>query len=1118
MAYRTRLGSGLLIAGVLVLVLLRSALAASVAYVEGIVTDSETGAPIDGAVISVPLLDISTITSSKGTFEFEANSVSDDPIPTTIQVTAPGYGDWKIQDVRLVPGDTLKLDVRMGQSPTLIVVPAPRSEAPDWLDIPADVQPFFGGAAASQLDLPLPATIRVRVTGYPYCDTSREYEVETIDFKEYAKHVLPNEWGARWPGESLRAGAMAVKMYAWSYIAAGGKWPDADVYDSTCDQVYIPSISYASTDRAIDFTWNWRLTRGDQLLRTYYRAYLSQCEDVGLGGNCMGQVESRDMAYDRYSWDEILFTFYNGAALSSVWDPPGGFSLRFHGNGYGDLDRIKIPIDPQVPADVGDSDFTLEWWMKVLPGENTSPACSPGGSGWFFGNTIYDRDIYGDGDNGDFGVSLAGGRIAFGIGQGSEIETICGTSDLADSLWHHVAVIRRSSGEMKVFVDGALEGSGTGPVGDITYRDDRSTSWTNDPFLVIGAEKNDLDNALYPSYSGWLDEIRLSNVDRYDSNFSLPTARFSTDSNTVALYHLDEGFGNHIDDSSGAVGGPSDGWRSYGGVQNGPEWTDETFWYVAPPTPTPTNTPTPEPTNTATPGASSTPSETPSPTATPTASATLTPSATASPTPSATNTATPTWTPSQEPTHTPTNTSTPVPTSTYTPSPTPTFTATSTPTSTSTPSLTPTDTATLTRTPTQTPTPVPAGSTTWYLSEGDTGSGLETFILIQNLGSTTASVDVDYLLDTGSIVSKSHSVSANSRYTIAVDDPGELGADKTFSTSLSSDVPVFVERAMYYSGGGHGTIGLTTPSAVWNFAEGYSGAGFTTFIAIQNPNHSAATVDVTYLVQGGSQINKRHVVPATSRYTIAAHDPAEVGIDRAFSITLSSDLPIVAERTMYFGNGGHSTIGETAASTEWYLAEGFTGNGTETFILIQNPNGSVATMDVTYQIQGGGPINKQHVVPANSRYTIVTQDPGEVGVDKAFSTAVSSDVPVIVERTMYFGNGAHNTIGLTGSATDWYLAEGFTGSGFSTYILIQNPNGSAATVDVTYQVQGGSPITKQHVVLANSRYTIVTQDPAEVGVDKAFSTALNSDLPIIVERAMYFPQGGHNTIAFNNIP
>ena len=708
MTHRMRLGSALTIAGVLVLALLRSAAAASVAYVEGVVTDAESGARIEGASISVPSLGISTTSGSEGIFEFDANVPTDDPLATTIHVSAPGYAEWTIQNVRLVPGDTLKLDVQIGQSPTLIVVPDPRSEAPDWPSVLPVAQPFFGGAAANQLELPLPATIRVRVTGYPHCDTSRDYEVETIDFKEYAKHVLPNEWGARWPGESLRAGAMAVKMYAWSYIAAGGKWPDADVYDSTCDQVYIPSISYASTDRAVEFTWNWRLTRGDQLLRTYYRAYLSQCEDVGLGGNCMGQIESRDMAYDRYAWDEILFTFYSGAALSPAWDPPGGYSLRFHGNGYGDLDRIKILIDPQVPADVGDSDFTLEWWMKVAAGENASPACSPGGNTWFFGNTIFDRDIYGDGENGDYGVSLAGGRIAFGVGKGAEIETICGSTDLADSQWHHVAVVRGSSGTMKIFVDGVLEGSGTGPAGDITYLDDRSTSWDNDPFLVIGAEKNDLDNALYPSYSGWLDEIRLSNVGRYDTNFTPLASRFITDANTVALFHLNEGFGNHIGDSSGAAGGPSDGVRSYGGVQNGPEWTDDTFWYVPPPTPTPTNTPTPEPTSTSTPGPSPTASETPDVTATPTASSTVTPSVTASPTPPPTNTTTPTSTPSEEPTPTPTNTSTPVPTSTLTPSPEPSPTPTLEPPATFTPSPAPAETVSPVPSSTSTATPVPS--------------------------------------------------------------------------------------------------------------------------------------------------------------------------------------------------------------------------------------------------------------------------------------------------------------------------------------------------------------------------------------------------------------------------
>ena len=61
------------------------------------------------------------------------------------------------------------------------------------------------------------------------------------------------------------------------------------------------------------------------------------------------------------------------------------------------------------------------------------------------------------------------------------------------------------------------------------------------------------------------------------------------DANTVACT-----IWNTIGDSSGAVGGPSHGVRKYGGVINRPEWTDDTVWYVPPPTPTPTATPCPD--------------------------------------------------------------------------------------------------------------------------------------------------------------------------------------------------------------------------------------------------------------------------------------------------------------------------------------------------------------------------------------------------------------------------------------------------------------------------------------------------------------------------------------------
>jgi hypothetical protein len=179
---------------------------------------------------------------------------------------------------------------------------------------------------------------------------------------------------------------------------------------------------------------------------------------------------------------------------------------------------------------------------------------------------------------------------------------------------------------------------------------------------------------------------------------------------------------------------------------------------------------------------------------------------------------------------------------------------------------------------------------------------------------------------------------------------------------------------------------------------------------------------------------------------------------------------------------------------------------------LQNPNVGTATVDITYMLQGGGTITRQHIIDPESRYTVVTHDPGEVGLDQAFSSEIASDVPIIVERAMYWANGGHNTIGLTGSSTAWYLAEGYTGSGFETFILLQNPNVGTATVDITYMLQGGGTITRQHIIDPESRYTVVTHDPGEVGVDQAFSSEIVSDVAIIVERAMYFSSGGHNTI------
>jgi glucose/arabinose dehydrogenase len=263
-------------------------------------------------------------------------------------------------------------------------------------------------------------------------------------------------------------------------------------------------------------------------------------------------------------------------ALVSVLAAPVALagSLRFNGNGTGDIDRVKIRIDaPAVPADVS-GDFTLEWWMRATLADNNTAPCNAGANGrdaYRSGNMIFDRDIFGVAESGEYGVSIRGGRIAFGVNVGGSGESLCSSVSVADNAWHHVAVTRRSTGELAIYVDGAAAGSVAGVAGDVSYQDGRATAFPDqDPYLVIGAEKFDSGPAA-PPYRGLLDEVRLSHSIRYDGSYSRQRQPWFADASTVLLLHFDEGFGVAVRDESNAAGGPSDGQLRAGGTTPGPE-------------------------------------------------------------------------------------------------------------------------------------------------------------------------------------------------------------------------------------------------------------------------------------------------------------------------------------------------------------------------------------------------------------------------------------------------------------------------------------------------------------------------------------------------------------------
>lgn len=109
---------------------------------------------------------------------------------------------------------------------------------------------------------------------------------------------------------------------------------------------------------------------------------------------------------------------------------------------------------------------------------------------------------------------------------------------LSANTWQHI-VAQRESGTTRLFVDGAQVGSDYADTNNYAHTEMRI--WHNS----IGAE-----NYTPP---GYIDEFRVSSVARYTgTSYTVPTAPFKNDSNTIMLMHADGDSGqtDFLDDNS----------------------------------------------------------------------------------------------------------------------------------------------------------------------------------------------------------------------------------------------------------------------------------------------------------------------------------------------------------------------------------------------------------------------------------------------------------------------------------------------------------------------------------------------------------------------------------------
>ncbi|HUT12348.1 MAG TPA: LamG domain-containing protein, partial [Thermoguttaceae bacterium] len=138
-----------------------------------------------------------------------------------------------------------------------------------------------------------------------------------------------------------------------------------------------------------------------------------------------------------------------------------------------------------IPRTIQD-DFTMAFWL------NSTQAPQGGAADpWYNGFGVVDGEVAGAAN--DFGTSVTGGLLTFGLGTTNM--TIRSMDPVNDGQWHHVAVTRdQATGEMKLYMDGLLQASGTGMTGPL----DAPTR------LTIGEIQTDLR-----FYAGMIDDVYL---------------------------------------------------------------------------------------------------------------------------------------------------------------------------------------------------------------------------------------------------------------------------------------------------------------------------------------------------------------------------------------------------------------------------------------------------------------------------------------------------------------------------------------------------------------------------------------------------------------------------------
>jgi autotransporter-associated beta strand protein len=413
-----------------------------------------------------------------------------------------------------------------------------------------------------------------------------------------------------------------------------------------------------------------------------------------------------------------------------------------------------------------------------------------------------------------------------------------------------------------------------------------------------------------------------------------------------------------------------------------------------------------------------------------------------------------------------------------------------------------------------------------FLSEGFTDGAFDTELHVANPNDVAAAVTMTFVLDDGTRTEATTVVPAQSHRTVKVDEMPGL-EHTSFSTIFSSDngVPIGIERSLLWDAthyAGTSAMAVDQPSREWFFAEGdvhRTGSLFDTDLVLFNPSPAAAAVTVQFLGDQGTYPPATFTVFPMTRLRVPLITMGVV--DLAFGMAVHATQPIVAERTTYHDgqlpllpSGGSTSMGVTAPATRWDFAEGL--NGTDlftTYFLVANPQPTPANVVLRFRVLGTI-ATVLRTVPAGARLSLRSADLHPLLRNAGFATTVTSDIPVVVDRTTYVqsprGPESQGGAGISEPGLTWLIAGASVGVQTSqSTILLRNPTATPATVTLTCLRENAPPIT-QTVTVPPDLWIVVDASTIAGLQNENFGVRVESTngVPITVERTMYWGANG----------